>query len=126
MMKRVTNPLTSALLLAGSVVILAGFVLTLAGCSAHPVPVPPARALAIASAHPDVVAWLEGHSAPRVLEGLNPAAARSLTRYRPVAMVDLGREGLLVRFDAALGPKPRRVEVVVDREQGQVLIVRMH
>lgn len=98
--------------------------LALSGCSVRPVAVKPARALAIALSHPEVAAWHEAHSAPRVLEGLNPAAVRGLGRYKPVAMVDLRREGLLVRFDSTLGPRPRRMEVVVHKESGAVLEVK--
>lgn len=98
--------------------------LLLAGCSVRPVMVKPAEALDAALAHPEVAAWHAAHSAPSVLEGLSPAAVRGLGRYRPVAMVDLAREGLLVRFDSALGPRPRRVEVIVDKESGAVLDVK--
>lgn len=97
---------------------------TLAGCSVRPIPVKPARALAAALDHPEVAAWHQEHAAPRVLEGLAPAAARGLSRYRPVAMVDLVREGLLVRFDSALGPAPRRLEVIIDKESGRVVEVK--
>ncbi|MFZ5813676.1 MAG: hypothetical protein ACOY93_00050 [Bacillota bacterium] len=95
--------------------------LLLTGCAARPAPVKPAQALQAALAHPHVAAWHEAHSAPRVLEGLNPTAVKGLGRYRPVAMVDRVSEGLLVRFDSALGPRPRRVEVIIDQQTGAVL-----
>lgn len=98
--------------------------LLLTGCSVRPVEVMPAQALQTALTHPDVAAWHEAHSAPRVLQDLNPAAVKGLGRYKPVAMVDLVREGLLVRFDSALGPAPRRVEVIVDRATGSVVEVK--
>lgn len=96
-----------------------------AGCSARPLPVHPVDAVAAALEHPEVGAWYDAHSAPRVLAGLNPAAARGLRRFRPDALVDLAAEGLVVRFTSALGEPPRRVDVLVDRETGQVLAVRM-
>jgi hypothetical protein len=105
------------------VVALLAAALALAGCSVRPVAVKPARALATALAHPAVAAWHTAHSAPQVLAGMNPAAVKGLGRYRPVAMVDLVREGLLVRFDSALGPRPRRVEVIIDNVTGAVLEV---
>ena len=98
--------------------------LALSGCSVRPVAVKPARALEIALSHPPVAAWHEAHSAPQVLDGLNPVAVRGLERYKPVAMVDLVREGLLVRFDSALGPRPRRIEVIVNKESGEVIEVK--
>lgn len=99
--------------------------LLLAGCSARPLPVRPADAIVAALAHPEVAEWYEQHSAPRVLEGLSPAAARGLQRFEPDALVDLGAEGLVVRFTSALGPRPRRVDVLVDQNDGRVLDVRM-
>jgi hypothetical protein len=104
--------------------VLTGLLL-LTGCSARPLPVRPAEAIAAAAAHPEVAAWYEAHAAPRVLEGLSPAAARGLQRFRPDALVDLVGEGLLVRFTSALGEQPRRVEVLVDQTDGRVLGVRM-
>ncbi|MFZ5828075.1 MAG: hypothetical protein ACOY94_27540 [Bacillota bacterium] len=98
--------------------------MALSGCSARPVAVKPARALAIALSHPEVAAWHKAHSAPLVLEGMSPVAVRGLERYKPVAMVDLVREGLLVRFESALGPRPRRIEVIVNKENGEVLAVK--
>jgi hypothetical protein len=104
---------------------LAALVFALTGCWARPVAVKPAKALAVALSHPDVAAWHEAHSAPSVLAGMNPAAVKGLGRYKPQAMVDLVREGLLVRFESALGPRPRRVEVIVDKTGGQVLTVKL-
>lgn len=97
----------------------------LTGCAARALPVRPADAVAAALAHPEVSAWYAAHSAPLVLEGLNPAAARGLQRFRPDALVDLAGEGLVVRFTSALGEAPRRVDVLVDRDDGRVLAVRM-
>lgn len=97
----------------------------LSGCSTRPVPVRPMAAVEAALAHPEVAEWYAAHSAPRVLEGLNPAAAKGLPRLKPVTMVDLAHEGLLVRFDASLGRAPRRVEVLVDKDRGSVLEVKM-
>lgn len=103
--------------------LLAG--LLLAGCSTRPVPVRPAEAVQAALSVPDVAAWYAAHSAPRVLEGLAATAARGLQGLRPVTMVDLASDGLLVRFDASLGAAPRRVEVLVDKVSGAVLEVKM-
>jgi len=97
--------------------------LLLAGCAARP-RIMPAEALEAALAHPDVAAWHTAHSAPVVLTSLMPAAARGLEGYKPVAMVDLVAEGLLVRLDSALGPRPRRVEVILDKESGAVLEIK--
>lgn len=97
----------------------------LAACSARPLPVRPAQAVEAALGHPEVAAWYEAHSAPRVLEGLNPAAARGLQRFRPDALVDLAPEGLVVRFTSALGPSPRQVDVLIDQDDGRVLAVRL-
>jgi len=97
----------------------------LAGCSARALPVRPEDAVAAALAHPEVAAWYAAHSAPRVLEGLNPAAARGLQQFRPDSLVDLADEGLVVRFTSALGEAPRRVDVLVDKGDGRVLAVRM-
>jgi|GEM_PF-1762437 len=99
--------------------------LLLTGCSARPLPVRPAEAVTAAAEHPDVAEWYAAHSAPRVLEGLSPAAVRGLQRFKPGALVDLVGEGLLVRFTSALGEQPRRVEVLVDQADGRVLDVRM-
>lgn len=98
--------------------------LALAGCSVRPVDVKPARALEVALGHPEVAAWHEAHSAPRVLAGMNPAAVKGLARYKPVANVDLAPEGLQVRFDSVLGPRPRRIDVIVDKQHGTILQVR--
>lgn len=110
------------LLMRGGLVMLGG--LTLAGCATRPLPVRPDQALQAAMAHPEVIAWQTAHSAPQVLAGLSPTAARGLQHLKPVAMVDLVREGLLVRLDSTMGESPRRLEVLVDRESGQVVLVR--
>ncbi len=98
-------------------------VLMLSGCAARP-RIMPSEALDAALAHPVVAAWQAEHSAPTVLEGLPQAAIRGLGDYKPVAMVDLVAEGLMVRLDSALGPRPRRVEVIVDGESGVVREVK--
>lgn len=97
----------------------------LTGCSTRPVPIRPMAAVEAALAQPEVAAWYAAHSAPQVLQGLNPAAAKGLQGLKPVTMVDLASEGLLVRFDASLGSAPRRVEVLVDKELGAVVEVKM-
>jgi hypothetical protein len=86
--------------------------LLLSGCSVKPIPVRPAAAVEAALAHPDVAAWQRAHSAS------SPSA------LRPDPVVTLAPEGLLVRFTAASGPSPRRLEVVVDRTSGEVLEVK--
>lgn len=108
-------------------ILLAGVLLTFAltGCAARALPVRPAEAVTAALAHPEVADWYAAHSAPRVLEGLHPATARGLERFRPAALVDLAPEGLVVRFASALGEAPRRVDVLVDKETGRVLDVRV-
>lgn len=99
--------------------------LLLSGCGTRPVAVAPSAALQAALQHPEVAAWHASHSAPAVLAGLGPTAVRGLGQYRPVVMVDLVRDGLLVRLDSALGAAPRRVEVTVSRASGEVLAVKM-
>ncbi|BAD40661.1 hypothetical protein [Symbiobacterium thermophilum] len=113
-----------AMLLSALAAVFSAQVL-LTGCSARPLPVQPADAVAAALAHPEVADWYAAHSAPRVLAGLNPAAARGLQRFRPDALVDLAAEGLVVRFTSALGEPPKRVDVLIDKDSGQVLDVRM-
>jgi len=86
--------------------------LLLSGCAVKPIPVRPAAAVEAALAHPDVAKWHRARA----------EAARQA--FRPNPVVTLVPEGLLVRFTAASGPRPRRLEVVVDRNSGEVLEVK--
>lgn len=86
--------------------------LFLSGCAVRPLPVRPAAAVEAALSHPDVAEWHRVHAAP------------APSPLRPATVVTLAPEGLLVRFTAPAGPRPRRLEVVVDRTTGEVLAVK--
>lgn len=80
----------------------------------------PVEAIKSALLHPEVAQWHAEHAAPGVIAGLNGTQAKRWRRYRPAEVVDLEREGLLLRFEARIGPEPRRLEVLVDRVTGGV------
>lgn len=96
--------------------------LAVAGCAAPAMKPWEARQRVLAQ--PEVAAWYAAHSAPTVLEGLSPSRARAFRRYQPAVTVDLVKEGLLVKLEAAFGPQPRSLELLVDGASGAVRPLR--